>query len=190
VVADGKCGRAVDMNKADITIETRGNHPIRKLTLSLHVKLNHTNGLQPIVSAVNYNTQLRLEVQEGRLVWMFYNLGSSQGFIIQTQEQIHENRWTHILTDYDSVSGIGRIFIDGRVSNRESGSHVAFSQNWMLGLRFGKYFAGGLNYKMAGLMDELYFFDCVMTDELIEMMATHCDEFVCGKVHKNVAGYA
>ena len=93
------------MNKADIAIETRGELLITALTLSLHVRLARTNGLQPVVSAVNYKTQLRLEIQERRIVWMFYNLGSNQGFIIQTEEIVRTDQWIHILADYDSISG-------------------------------------------------------------------------------------
>ena len=50
----------------------------------------------------------------------------------------------------------------------------------MLGLRFGKYFSGGLDYKMTGLLDELQFFDCVMSDERISQLANHCQVASCG----------
>ena len=167
------------MNKADITIETRGELLVSALSISLHVLLKNVNGLQPIVSAVNYKTQLRLEIQERRIVWMFYNLGSNQGFIIQTEDIVRTDRWIHILVDYDSMSGVGRIFVDGRLSNKEL-SRVQFSPKWMLGLRFGKYFSGGLDYKMTGLLDEVQFFDCVMSDEKIAQLASHCKVSSCG----------
>ncbi|XP_066911984.1 basement membrane-specific heparan sulfate proteoglycan core protein-like [Clytia hemisphaerica] len=175
---EGRCDQAVDMNNADITIETHGDRPIKTLTLSLFILLNQTKGLQPIMSAVNYNTQLRLEVHDGRVVWMFYSLGSSQGFIIQTKELVQVKQWTHILVDYDSQSGVGRIFVDGQLSNKEM-SRVKFSENWMLGLRFGKYFSGGMDYKMSGFLDELTFFDCLMSDDAIWRLSTKCGEFSC-----------
>ena len=51
----------------------------------------------------------------------------------------------------------------------------------MLGLRFGKYFYGGLDYKISGFFDQLQFFDCILTEEIIEAMSTFCDEFKCHK---------
>ena len=75
--------------------------------------------------------------------------------------------------------GVGRIFVNGRLSNKEL-SRVQFSPKWMLGLRFGKYFSGGLDYKMTGLLDELQFFDCVMSDEKIGQLANHCQVASCG----------
>ena len=168
------------MNKADITVETRGERLVSAVTISLHVLLTSTIGLQPIVSAVNYKTQLRLEIQETRVVWMFYNLGSNQGFIIQTTDIVRTDRWIHIVADYDSESGVGRIFIDGRLSAKEL-SRVQFSPKWMLGLRFGIYHSGGVTYKMTGLLDELQFHDCVLTDEKITRLAKNCNATTCGE---------
>lgn len=184
---NGKCGKSIDLTKSDISVETRGHISLELLSISLKLKLNTIKGLQPIVSAVNYNTQLRLEAQEGRIVWMFYNIGNNQGFIIQSSKILRVNQWLHILVDYDSKSGVGRIFLDGKVQEKAL-SDVILSRNWMLGLRIGNYFSGGVNYKLNGLMDDLQFFSCTMTQELIDSMLHECGKFSCNPSKRPLEG--
>ena len=107
----GRCGNSFDMSKGDITVETRGQQSLAALTISLYVKLKKVMGLHPIVSAVNFHSQLRLEVQEGRLVWLFYNIGNRQGFIISSSNVIKKDIWVHVLVDYSTLSGLFYIFV-------------------------------------------------------------------------------
>lgn len=183
----GKCGKAVDLTKGDISVETRGHSSLERLSVSLKLKLNSIKGLQPIVSAVNYNTQLRLESQEGRIVWMFYNIGNNQGFIIQTDNILRVNQWVHINVDYDSKSGVARIFVDA-VLQKKALSDVVLSSNWILGFRIGNYFSGGVNYKLNGLMDDLQLFSCTMTQELIDSMLHECGRFACHQPRRHLEG--
>ena len=166
------------MTKGDVVVQTRGQHPLNAVTIALYLKLNSLSGLQPVVSAVNYNTQLRLEVQEGKLVWMFYNKGNSQGFIVSTENVLKPDQWAHVLVDYNTRSGVGRIFVDGNL-REQTLSHVELSSNWMLGLRIGKYFSGGSDYKMDGYLDNFQIFGCIMTLRHIGMLSKNCGEFSC-----------
>lgn len=179
--SSGKCHKSLDMGKGDVTVQTRGQHSLDALTFSLYFKLKHIKGLHPIISSVNYNTQLRLEVQDGKLVWMFYNIRNSKGFIVSTQRILKANTWVHILVDYEANGGVGRIFTDG-VFQTKVLSHVALSSNWMLGLRIGKYYSGGLDYKMDGYLDDLHVFDCVMTLQHIHVLSKSCGEVMCDSV--------
>ncbi|XP_065678288.1 basement membrane-specific heparan sulfate proteoglycan core protein isoform X1 [Hydra vulgaris] len=174
----GICGTSFDMSKGDITIETRGQHMLTALTISLYIKLKNLMDLHPVISAVNFYSQLRLEVQEGRLVWMFYNIGNSQGFIISSSDVIKKDTWMHILVDYSTHSGLGRIFIDGNLQKKKL-SNAVLSTHWMLGLRIGKYFSGGVDYKMDGYIDEFQIFGCTLTLREISILSKSC-----GKVNQ------
>ena len=70
----GACQSSLSMNQSEIVVSSRANIPLRMLTVSAFVRLNAIGGLNPIVTSVNYETQMRLEVQEGKVSWMFYNL--------------------------------------------------------------------------------------------------------------------
>lgn len=185
----GKCGKAIDLTSSDITVETRRHTSLGLLSMSLNIKLKGVKGLQPIVSAVNYNTQMRLEVQEGRLVWMFFNIGNKQGFIIQTSAVLQVGRWIHILVDYDSTSGVGRIFVDA-VLQKKALSDVVLTSNWIFGLRIGNYFSGGFNYKLNGYLDDFQLFSCTLAQDLIDMIYSRCGKFSCQRdvLNKNLEG--
>ena len=132
------------------------------------------------MSAVNFNTQLRLEVQEGQIVWMFYNLENSAGFIISTSRIMEPRKWYHVLVDYSAKSGVARIFVDA-VLQKKTLSRVRLNQEWLLGLRVGKYFSGGLEYKMDGFLDELQLHECILPQKYIDNVATTCGKFSCGE---------
>ena len=176
----GKCGNGLDLTKSDISVRSRGQYHLKSITISLHLKLNSVRGLHPVISAVNYNSQMRLEIQEGNLVWMFYNLGNSQGFIASAGATLKPLQWIYIVVDYNEESGLGRIFINNKL-HKKTLSHVILSSDWMLGLRVGKYFSGGIDYTLDGYIDELHIFPCIMTRKEIERVSDICSDFKCNQ---------
>ena len=58
-------------------------------------------------------------------------------------------------------------------------SHAVLSTHWILGLRIGKYFSGGFDYKMDGYLDEFQIFGCTMTLKQISILSESC-----GKVNE------
>ena len=76
------------------------------ITIALYIKLNAVAGFHPILSAVNFKTQIRLEIQKEKLVWMFYSNANGRGFIISSKQLIKKDKWIHVLVDYNSKSGL------------------------------------------------------------------------------------
>ncbi|KAF0987525.1 hypothetical protein HZS_6269, partial [Henneguya salminicola] len=168
------CNNAAFLGCSDIILngETFQAKPTYGITISAYIMLLDIKGRHNIFETYGYTNpkgQFHFEVDYGILRWFHGN--SEQHTVFEVAAELVPLKvWTHVVGTYNTTTGIGQVFINGRPVNRTVGLGK-LSKDWSCLAHIG----GGCHSKsLMGFIDEIRIYNYALPLKEVQNIFSMC----------------
>ncbi|XP_032240272.2 uncharacterized protein LOC116619522 [Nematostella vectensis] len=132
--------------------------PRRSVAVSMWVKLDDTNGYNPLLRAIGDDdiTHYELAVNNSKGLWVHRDDNGAVVFQVESNgtKGLTPGSWHHILGSFNGREGNASLWVDGKATGSQSGVTGSLSRHWNM----VKMFEG----KTSGIVDNVFMFRCPM----------------------------
>ena len=174
---DAPCGRHADLRTGHVQFSSGKLANISDwITIAIWVKVVSVDGTRPILILKGETTDLRFELANGYVHWMYSSKSKSfASFGMISERTVSANLWTHITVQYDAHTEHASLFVNGEEQRRSKTNGGSLELAWGKFTSIGRESStDGLNSKMTGFVDELYVYFCAIPEQVIRQLAQTC----------------
>ena len=110
---ESPCGKFADLNAENVQFNS-AKLPTKTdaITISLWIKILTQTGIQPVLVVGGEDGELRLEIAQGHLSWMYTSIGPPLATfaLLSVVPVVPVGLWTHLVVQYDTFTGRSAAF--------------------------------------------------------------------------------
>ena len=175
---EGPCGTYADPNEEDVQFKSSSLAKVTNtITIAVWVRLQSISGIQPILVLTREATELRFELVEGHVTWLYSGTRPSLATfaLLSRTPVVSENLWTHLVVNYDARTRLSAVFLNGKRTLQGKSNGGSLELPWGKRTTIGKYSINEvLELKLNGFMDEFYIYYCSIPEMVIQRLAQEC----------------
>ena len=176
--ADAPCGNFANLNVEVVQFKSAKFAKVTDaITISVWVNLQKISGIQPILFIKGKTGELRFEIAEGHVTWLYFVKSPSRATfaLLSPKPVVAPYIWTHIVAQYDTRRNRASVFLNGKellqgVSNGEP-LEIAWSEFTTIGKHS---ISEALGFKLSGYVDEFYIYYCALPEMVIQKLYQMC----------------
>ena len=146
------------------------------ITISVWVNLQTISDIQPILLIKGQTGELRFEIAQGHVTWLYYAGPSRATFaLLSTELVVASHLWTHIVAQYDAGRNRASVFVNGKEILQGGSNGEPLEIAWSEVTTIGKYsISEALEFKLSGYIDEFYIYYCALSETVIQKLHQMC----------------
>ena len=193
---ESPCGKFADLNAENVQFNSaKVATKTDAITISLWIKLLSKNGIQPVLVVVGEDGELRLEIAQGHLSWMYTSIGTPLATfaLLSVVPVVPAGLWTHLVVQYDAFTGRSAAFLNKKEILQGVSGGGSLKINWGEFTTIGQsYINEALRLKTKGNIDEFYIYFCAVPEMVIQRLADSCHvDGKCAAIGPgNILGFA
>ena len=177
-VADAPCSNFANLNVEVVQFKSAKFAKVTDaITISVWVNLQTISGIQPILLIKGLTGELRFEIAQGHLTWLYFETSPSRATfaLLSPAPVVAPHMWTHIVARYDARRNRASVFVDGKEILQSESNSEPLEIAWSEVTTIGKYsFNKALEFKLLGYIDEFYIYFCALPEMVIQTLHQMC----------------
>lgn len=193
---ESPCGKFANLNAENLQFNSaKLATKTDAITISLWIKILSQTGIQPVLVVVGDDGELRLEIAQGHLSWMYTSIGPPLATfaLLSVVPVVPVGLWTHLVVQYDAFTGRSAAFLNKKEILQDVSSGGSLKINWEEFTTIGQsYINEVLRLKLNGNIDEFYIYYCSVPEMVIQRLADSCHvDGKCAAIGPgNIVGFA
>ena len=175
---EAPCGKYADLNAEPVKFNSaKLATQTDAITIAVWIKLHSQSGIQPILVVRGEVGELRFELTEGYLSWLYTATRPSLATfaLLSTVPVVPVNVWTHLVVQYDAHTRRSAVFLNGKKILQRRSSGGSLEIDWGEFTSIAKHSINEvLEFKVKGYIDEFYIYHCAVPEMVIQRLAEMC----------------
>lgn len=175
---DAPCSNSADLNARLVQFKSATFAKVTDaITIAIWVNLKTISGIQPILLIKGQTSELRFELAEGHVTWLYFATRPSLATfaLLSSKPVISAGSWTHLVAQYDAHGNRAAVFVNGEEILQSKSNGGSLEIAWSEFTTIGKYsFSEAFEFKLEGRVDEFYIYYCALPEMVLHRLYRIC----------------